>query len=560
VHASTKARFEEAYRGIADRLELPGRHDPKADVLRLVSDWLHNEANGRWTMVLDNVDDVETFFPSQKRKPHEQNQASPTSLAAYLPQSRNGTIMITSRSKDAATRLAGGYNNIMEVLAMDEGEGLRLLHHKLRSPPVQESAVELLHALDCIPLAITQAAAYINRRARMTVASYLIEFQKNNKKRESLLNWDAGELRRDKSASSSVVMTWQMSFEQIRHERRSAADLLSLMSFFNPQGIPESTLRRYNKGVAGAASAEDEEEANDAFDEDLDALRAYSLVSTTATSDACEMHALVQFCTRVWLASCSDAAHWEQRFLVLMAQELPDGEYENWVKCQQLLPHVEPLFESKPAAEEALKAWAQVLTNAAMYLWMRGNYSTAQKIAAEALAAREKILGLEDRETLSSVAVLGRVLRTQGKYEEAEMLHRQALEGREKELGERHPDTLISMSNLADVLHAQGKYEEAEKLNRQALEGREKELGERHPDTLISVNNLAVALRAQGKYEEAEKLNRRALEGWEKELGARHPDTLISVSNLADVLHAQGKYEEAEMLHRQGMEGRGKEL
>jgi len=37
-----------------------------------------------------------------------------------------------------------------------------------------------------------------------------------------------------------------MSFEQIREERRSAADLLSLMSFFNPQGIPESVLRNYS--------------------------------------------------------------------------------------------------------------------------------------------------------------------------------------------------------------------------------------------------------------------------------------------------------------------------
>jgi hypothetical protein len=88
-------------------------------VLRLVSDWLYNEANGQWTMVLDNVDDVETFFPSQKRKSHEPYQASPTSLAAYLPQSRNGTILITSRSKDAAVRLAGGYNKTMEVLAME---------------------------------------------------------------------------------------------------------------------------------------------------------------------------------------------------------------------------------------------------------------------------------------------------------------------------------------------------------------------------------------------------------------------------------------------------------
>ncbi|KAH7032571.1 uncharacterized protein B0I36DRAFT_361365 [Microdochium trichocladiopsis] len=36
VHADTQARFEEAYRGIADRLQLPQRYDPKVDVLQLV--------------------------------------------------------------------------------------------------------------------------------------------------------------------------------------------------------------------------------------------------------------------------------------------------------------------------------------------------------------------------------------------------------------------------------------------------------------------------------------------------------------------------------------------
>jgi hypothetical protein len=33
VHASTRARFEEAYRDLAERLQLPGRSDPKANVL-----------------------------------------------------------------------------------------------------------------------------------------------------------------------------------------------------------------------------------------------------------------------------------------------------------------------------------------------------------------------------------------------------------------------------------------------------------------------------------------------------------------------------------------------
>jgi tetratricopeptide (TPR) repeat protein len=477
VHASTQARFEEAYRDIADLLELPGRNDVKVNVLRLVSDWLRDEANGRWVMVIDNVDNVKTFFPSRKRQRDEADASAQIPLATYIPQSRNGTILVTSRSKDAAVRLAGGYNKTKEVLAMDEGEGLQLLHHKLHDPPIKESAVELLRALDCIPLAITQAAAYINRRARMTVNSYLNEFRRSNKKRESLLNWDADELHRDKSASNSVVTTWQMSFEQIRQERPSAGDLLSLMSFFNPQGIPESTLRKYSKGAAGAASAEDEEEADSAFNEDLDSLRAYSLVSTRATSDVCEMHALVQFCTRVWLASFSDAEQWEQRFLVLMAQELPEGKYENWGKCQQLLPHVEPLFDADPTAEEALKAWAQVLTNAAWYLWLKGSYKTAHAVASKALTARETVYGLDNNQTLTSVSVLALVLQYQGKYDKAEKLNWRALEGREKELGVHHPATLTSVSNLAMVLRYQGKYDEAEKLNRRALEGRKKELG-----------------------------------------------------------------------------------
>jgi tetratricopeptide (TPR) repeat protein len=556
VHASTRARFEEAYRDIADRLQLPGRSDLKANVLQLVSDWLRDEANGRWVMVVDNIDDVETFFPSRKRQRDEADASMQTPLATYLPQSRNGAILVTSRSKNVAVRLVGGHNKTKEVLAMDEGEGLQLLRNKLCNPPAKQSAAELLRALDCIPLAITQAAAYINRRARMTVASYLDEFRRNNRKRESLLNWNAEELRQDKSASNSVVRTWQITFEHIRQERPSAAELLSLMSFFNPQGIPESTLRRYSKGAAEAASAEDEEEADSAFDEDLDTLQAYSLVSMTADNDACEMHALVQFCTRVWLASFSKAEQWEQRFLMLMAQELPSGEYENWAKCQQLLPHVEPLFESKLTAEEALTAWAQVLTNAAWYLWMRGNYSVAQQIAARALTARERCLGLNNRQTLDTAATLALVLRYQGKYEEAEKLNQRALEGYEKELGVCHPDTLTSVSNLASVLQYQGKYKEAEKLNQQALEGREKELGVRHPDTLASVSNLALVLQYQGKYEEAEKLNQRALEGREQELGVHHPDTLTSVYCLAHLLHTIKRHAEATPLYQRAYNGR----
>jgi tetratricopeptide (TPR) repeat protein len=504
-------------------------------------------------MIVDNADNVETFYPSGKSTADASAQVS---LATYLPQSRHGAILVTSRSKDAAARLVGGYNRIKEVLVMDESEGLHLFRNKLQHPPCEESVLKLLKELNCIPLAIIQAVAYINRRSRMTVAGYLDEFQRNTKKRETLLKWDADELRRDDSASNLVVTTWQMSFEQITQERESAAHLLSLISFFNPHGIPESTLRRYSKEAAEAADLHAEQDADDAFEEDLDTLQAYSLVSVTADNETGEMHALVQFCTRVWLSSTSVAEPWEQRFIELMAQQFPfQAEYEHWAKCQQLLPHVEPLFDATPADEQTLKAWTEVLTNAAYYLRGLGNYDTAQRIATKALAARQNVFDSHDLQTLDTMTVLVWVLMDQGRYRGAEKLVRQVLEVRRTKLGGRDCRTLISMNNLAEVLVKQGEYKEAEKFNRQVLEDCRDVRGENHQSTLISMNNLALVLYFQGKYEEAEILHRQALEGCKNQLGERHPDTLGSMHNLAGMLSDQGKYEDAERLQRQVSEG-----
>jgi tetratricopeptide (TPR) repeat protein len=555
VHGSTKARFEEAYRAIADRLELPGRHDPKVSVLRLVRDWLCDEANGRWMMVLDNVDNVEVFYPQPSHGPS-------SSLAAYLPQSHNGSILITSRSRDAAAKLTGSYKNVKEVQAMDTGQALRLLRNKLEGSFNEDGAADLLDALNHIPLAITQAAAYINRRGpRATISSYVDEFRKNDRKKVNLLNRDAGDLRRDESASNSVITTWQISFEQIREERRSAADLLSLMSFFNPQGIPESVLRSYARNAAVVDDeAEDEADADSEFDDDLETLQAYSLVTATAETDMWEMHQLVQFCTRIWLSSVDDVEIWRQRFCRLMSSEFPVGEFENWPKCQQLLPHVEPLFSYEPADEGLLREWARLLTNAAWYMSMKGSYKAAEDTIVKAISTRERILGQEHPGTLASVSLMASVLRYQGKYEEAELMDRRALEGKEKVLGKMHPNTLTSVNNLALVLRRQGKYEEAESINRRALEGREKALGKEHPVTLASINDLTLILQDQGKYEEAEPMNRRALEGYEKALGKEHPNTLTSVNNLSLVLQYQGKDEEAELMNRRALEGYEKAL
>jgi tetratricopeptide (TPR) repeat protein len=503
-------------------------------------------------MVLDNADRVETFFPSV------QSDHQLSSLAAYLPQSCNGSILVTSRSKDAAYRLVGGYSNIREVRAMDEAQGLQLLRNKLQDAPSKESAANLLHALDHMPLAISQAAAYINRRAHMTTTSYLEEFSANNKKKESLLNWETGDLRRDASASNSVVTTWQMSFECIQEERPSAADLLSLMSFFSPQGIPEPALRRHRRT---SSKFSNQDGIHEMFEADLDLLRAYSLVTATAGTNVCEMHSLVQFCTRVWLSTAGNAKRWESEFVELMAREFPVAKFENWAQCQQLLPHTELLFDSSgPTNDATLKSWAQVLTNAAIYLWMLGSYKAGQVTASMAVTIQEKVLEQDDGMTLQALNNVALLMQALGRYDDAEKLHRQTLAARDKMLGQDHEATLLSLSNLAGVLQDQGKLDEAATLHRQVLNVRDKVLGRGHETTLVSVNSLAAVLHAQGKYKDAERLNREALEGWRAMLDEQHPHVLQSINNLAGSLQAQGRYDEAEPLYRQTLEWRKQQL
>jgi len=102
-------------------------------------------------------------------------------------------------------------------------------------------------------------------------------------------------------------------------------------------------------------------------------------------------------------------------------------------------------------------------------------------------------------------------------------LYRRALESRERVLGKEHPQTLSSVNNLALCLYALGDAAAALPLLRRALDSSEQVLGKEHPDTLDSVNNLAGCLRSLGDAAEALPLYRRAADGFDRLFGPDHP-------------------------------------
>ena len=158
-------------------------------------------------------------------------------LKEYLPESQHGSVLVTTRSRSVALKSVEDYD-IIAVEPMDEADAVALFERKLSIQGDREDTLELVVSLDFMPLAIVQAAAYIRQRARRySVQQYIEQLQKADRSRTSLLTHEGGQLRRDRDAKSSIITTWQISFDSIQQKRSSAAELLSLVSLFNRQGF-----------------------------------------------------------------------------------------------------------------------------------------------------------------------------------------------------------------------------------------------------------------------------------------------------------------------------------
>ena len=86
-------------------------------VIEAVKQWLATEGNTQWLLVFDNLDDLESF-----------------SINKYIPSCFHGTIIITSRRRDALIARRG-----FEIEQMQDSEAQMLLcqssHRELKDIP-----------------------------------------------------------------------------------------------------------------------------------------------------------------------------------------------------------------------------------------------------------------------------------------------------------------------------------------------------------------------------------------------------------------------------------------
>ncbi|UPX11081.1 uncharacterized protein EKO05_0001705 [Ascochyta rabiei] len=549
VHAGTQARFREGYRTIAEAIKMDGWNNPKVDHMRLVRTWLCDESNGRWVMVLDNADDVSVFFHdiAQSRVAQSSDALWTEPLVNFLPQKSLGSILVTSRSYDVAYRLTGTETSIIKVGSMNEKDAFALLQKKFDGTIEKDEATVLINALEFMPLALTQAAAFINcRKPRMSISRYVKEFRRSDRNRAYLLEQNMGDNRRDGEALNSIIATWQISFEHIRKQTPSAARLLSLMSFFDRQSIPESLLQDRYEGESNKIVR---------FEDDIYTLMSFSFVKQSTDGGNFDMHRLVQLSMKKWLELCDELEYWKEIYVALMNENYPTGQLEDWSVCQTLLPHAQTALKNLPVGADALELWASLSSNVGWYMGGMGEYEKAHKLILESFEVREILLGPEDPETIDSLNRLGLTLKQLGRYDEATVVLMKALKAHEQIRGTNHLNTLTSMLNLASIHNDQTQWADAEKLLNRVLEiSSEMKMGQDHPFKLDTLTLLATVYRDQGRWVNAADLEVQILQTRKIQLGADHPLTLAVKGNLAYTYRRQGRLKEAEEMQLQILE------
>jgi tetratricopeptide (TPR) repeat protein len=533
IPATNIETLRQAYLDVAQQLGIPGWKEEKTDVKKIVQGYLSKESTGQWLLVFDNADDIEMWIA----KPRSVQGSG--RLIEYLPRSKQGCIVFTTRNRKTAVKLAG--RNVIEVAEMDETIAIQLLQKYLINQElvdIEQDTKALLTHLTYLPLAMVQAAAYINKNG-ITLADYLLLLGDQEEDVIDLLSEDFEDDRRYPNVNNLVATTWLISFEQVQHRDPLAADLLSFMACIDLKNVPYSLL-------PPGPSRKKEIDA-------IGTLHAYSFVNRQLADLDLDVHRLVHLATRNWLRNKGLLTQWTERAIMRLEKVFPDDNHQNRSAWRKYLPHARYALEcdliDKDEENRLQLAW-----KFGMCLYHDGRWNEAEVSFARVMETRKKVLGAEHPHTLTSMANLASTYWNQGRWKEAEELEVQVMEMRKRVLGQEHPYTLSSINNLASTFWNQGRWKGAEELEVQVMATSLRVLGQEHLDTLSSMANLASMYRNQGRWKEAEELEVQVIEKSLRVLGQEHPDTLTSMANQASTFWNQGRWKEAEELFVQVME------
>jgi len=505
VVAESAPAIQAAYLSIARELGLvDARADLETAVLAMKT-WLSREVG--WLLIFDNADD-------------------PALVRPYLPPTRTGgsKVLLTSRAKSF---VKVGIREPFRVETLDPEDAVKFLIERSGNAGAG-AAAELAAELGHLPLALEQAAAYIDTVGG-GFGDYLAKYR-----RQGVALFAKGEPSTD--YPKTVATTWTLSFEAVTKASPASAELMAAAAFLMPDSVPIEIFIRGGselgdllaQGLKGAA------EDPLVFWELIEPLERYSLIERLP-DNSFKLHRLTQEVLKDSLGEEGRRA-WAERVVRALNAAYPPIEFANWKLCERLQPNAMPAFELTRTYNLASAEAGRLFSVVGGFESERGNYHGAKFFEELSLGFRERVLGYEDPDTLRSRNDLAATLRVLGDLAGARKLHEQTVGTFERVLGREHPSTLIAKNNLAATLDALGDFAGARKLVEESLEIQERVLGVEHRHTLGSRNNLAEILRTLGDLAGARKLHEQNLEILERTLGGNHPTTTVTIWNLVPIV------------------------
>ncbi|KAF4950439.1 hypothetical protein FSARC_13197 [Fusarium sarcochroum] len=494
------------------------------DAREVVRQYLNSEDSGSWFLIVDNADDINVF---------RRSTTSGGGILAFLPTNNdNGCILLTTRSKEVAVALAR--KEIMKLPHMGFEDASDLLEKSLiddNGPRNDQAVAKLLNALSFHPLAISQAAAYMNTyEASIEEYSRLLS-DRDERSMVELLEQGHDDDTYYHSSQSAVATTWIMSFDRIRRSDPAAAKILSFMAFIEPKSIPRSIL----------PSLETEQQSTHA----LGTLLGHGfLTQREGDRDTMfDMHSLVHLATRRWNEKEGRGKEMQLMSLARVAEVFPTDDWENREVWRQYLPHALRLLTSMGDAENddvcKLGFWV------GRCLCIDGRPKEAVARLEPVVAITVKTLAEDDPHRLESQHALADAYRGNGQKEKAIELLENIVAIREKILVEDHPHLLTSQHELAVTYLLDSQRQKAIELLAHVVATRERVLAENHLHRLTSQDELTIARLIERQRKKAIQLLEHVVRTREKVLEEGHPHRLTSQQELARAYLAEGQKKKA---------------
>ncbi|KAG7406534.1 Nephrocystin-3 [Fusarium oxysporum f. sp. rapae] len=491
------------------------------DAKDAVRQHLSSKDAGSWFLVVDNADDAEIFHKST----HPGG-----GILNFLPSSDNGRTLFTTRSRQVA--IAAAKTAIEKLPQMHPEEATVLLKRSLIDKDGlddSESVSQLLDALTCLPLAIAQAAAYMNVY-ETPIVEYIRVFKDADAENtiELLKEGYDDEVHYD-SSQGAVATTWIVSFDRVHRTAPAAADLLSFMACIEPRGIPRSILPKLKT----------EQQMTQA----IGTLTGHGFLSRREGEEAFDMHSLVHLATRIWNKNEDREREVLQTTLTRVAEVFPTDDWKNRDMWRQYLPHALRLLRTAGCIENKRGRKLGLLVG--QCLLVDGRTTEAVSTLEHVVKIRERISAEDHPSRLTSEHELARAYLDDGHTKKAVEMLEHVVEIRERILAEDHPHRLASEHVLAQAYLDDGQTRRAVEMLEHVVEIRERISAEDHPHRLASEHELAGAYLDDGQTKKAVEMLEHVVAVEAEILTEDHLDRLASEHVLAQAYLDDGQSKKA---------------